>query len=114
MNTRTFMVFDIHARKNKIRDEKYFEIEMLDDITGEYVKTYASEENFNFDHWLPIIEAWQPNTLVAITGLFRFTRNSKTKQLQNIVNADSKPHILETYNQDVRDQYLNIYAKKYL
>jgi hypothetical protein len=108
------IVFDIHARKNKTRDEKYFEIEMLDDETGEYVKTYTGDEYFNFDNWRPVIDAWEPNTLVAISGIFKFKRDAKSKELTNIVNADSKPHILDTYNQSVRDQYLEVYASKYL
>ncbi len=114
MNTRTLIVFDIHARKNKIRDERYFEIEMLDDETGEYVKTYASEDNFNFNNWLPVIQTWQPKTLLAVTGVFKFKRDPKSKELTNIINADSKPHVYDVYDQSVRDQYLQIYAKRYL
>lgn len=114
MNVRTLLVFDIHARKNKQRDERYFEIEMLDDETGEYVKTYASEDNFNFDNWYPVIKTWQPKTLLAITGVFKFKRDPKTKLFTNIINADSKPHVYESYDQSVRDQYLQIYAKRYL
>lgn len=114
MTARTLIVFDIHARKNKDRDERYFEIEMVDDETGAYVKTYASEDNFNFDNWYPVIKTWQPKTLVAITGVFKFKRNPKSKQLTNIIDADSKPHVYETYDQSVRDQYLQLYASKHL
>jgi hypothetical protein len=114
MGARTLMVFDVHARKNKQRDERYYEIEMLDDETGTYVKTYASEDNFNYDNWEPVIRAWQPKKLIAIKGIFKFKRDAKTKQFTNIVNADSKPRIEEVYDQSVRDAYLDLYAHKYL
>ncbi len=114
MAARTLMVFDIHARKNKIRNERYYEIEMLDDETGAYVKTYASEDNFNYDNWHTVIKTWQPKTLLAIRGVFKFKMDPKTRSLTNIINADSKPYIDELYDQTVRDQYLDLYAKKYL
>jgi hypothetical protein len=114
MNVRTLMIFDIHARKNTKRDERYYEIEMLDDETGTYVKTYTSESNFNYDNWEPVIDAWQPSTMIAIRGVFKFKRDSKTMQFTNIVNADSKPHIDGIYDQSVRDAYLDLYASKYL
>lgn len=113
MTARTLMVFDIHSRKNK-RDERYHEIEMIDDETGEYVKTYATEGMFNFDNWEPVIDSWQPKTLLAITGVFKFKRDPKTKQFTNIINADSKPHVNESYDQSVRDQYLQLYAERHL
>ena len=114
MTARTLIVFDIHSRKNRQRDERYYEIEMLDDETGAYVKTYASEDNFNFDNWSSVIHTWQPKTLLAITGVFKFKRDPKTREFTNIINADSKPHVYESYDQTVRDQYLQLYAAKHL
>lgn len=114
MSARTLMVFNIHARKNKQRNERYYEIEMLDDASGTYLKTYASEDNFNYDNWEPIIRAWQPKTMVAIRGAFKFKRDPKTQEFTNIVNADSKPRIEDVYDQTVRDAYLDLYASKYL
>lgn len=113
MGARTLMVIDIHARKNHKRDERYYEIEMLDDQTGTYVKTYASEHNFNYDNWEPVIQAWQPKKLVAIKGIFKFKRDPKTREFTNIVNADSKPRVEQVYDHSVRDAYLLLYGQKY-
>jgi hypothetical protein len=113
MYSRTFVVVDVKRRYNKIRDEAYYTIEMLDDTTGELIKTYASEDNYNFCNWKSVIDDWDPisGQLLVLQGVFKFKRDPNTKEFTNVINADSKPRITETVD---RDAYLNLFAEKYL
>jgi hypothetical protein len=113
MYSRTLVVVDVKRRYNKIRDEIYYDIDMLDDSTGELLKTYASEDNYNFCNWKSVIDDWDPMSgqLLVLQGFFLFKRDPATKKITNIVNADSKPRITESVD---RDAYLNLFAEKYL
>jgi hypothetical protein len=113
MYSRTFVVIDIKRRYNRHRDEVFYAIEMLDDASGQLVKTYASEENYNFCNWKSVIDDWDPMSgqLLVLQGVFLFKRDHETRQLTNIVNADSTPRITECVD---RDAYLAAYAQRYL
>lgn len=113
MYSRTLVVTDVKRRYNRHRDEVFYEIEMLDDSTGDLVKTYASEDNYNFCNWKTVIEEHDIHSgqLLVLQGVFTFKRDRATKQISNVVNADSLPRITESVD---RDQYLLAYAARYL
>jgi hypothetical protein len=114
MNARRFMIVNIRSRYNKIRDQRYYDIEMLDDETGSFVRTYTCPDYSNWSKWEKIVDAWEPDTMISITGKFKFKRDKTSGELTNIVNADSMPFIEEIYNETSREIYLNSYAQAYL
>lgn len=114
MSYRRYMVVNIRYRYNKVRDQRYYDIEMIDDETGTFVRTYSGPDYRNWTKWEKIVDTWDTDKMVSITGDFKFKRDPDTKEFTNIINADSMPHIEEVYGSVARDLYLNKYAEAYL
>ena len=106
-NIHAAWVVNISRRYSKTNNEMYYTIEMVDDASGEYVKTYVSEDNMNMVLWDPIVQTWDDSTAICITGNFKTKRG---KEGERLINADCMPKAVERIG---REDLLNAVYERY-
>ena len=106
-NIHAAWVVNIKSGYSHKHQERFYTIEMVDDASGNYVKTYIGEFNRNIVLWEPIIETWDDTTAICITGKFK---TKKGKEGDCLINADCVPKAVERMS---RDDFLNAYYEHY-
>jgi hypothetical protein len=103
----TACVIGIERSYSKKNEEYYYDIEMVDAITGNYFRTYVGEDNFNYKHWKKTIDTFIQNNgkkTVILRGTIRVWKD-------NVINADSKPIVVDELDME---QFLQVYADNFL
>ena len=103
----TACVINIDRKYSTKNQEAYYDIEMVDNITGNYFRTYASEENYNYQNWMKVIDRFKEykgKKTIILKGNIRVKKD-------NIIDADSKPIVVDELDME---QFLQVYADNFL
>ena len=103
----TACVIGVERSYSKKNEEYYYNVEMVDNITGNYYRTYVSEENYNYQHWTKTIDTFKQyrgKKTIILKGTIRIKKD-------NIIDADSKPIVIDELDME---QFLQVYAENFL
>jgi hypothetical protein len=79
-------LYQAEHRYSKKNEESYVQLYLWDNESGYTYITYVSTENYNSKPWVDILNLWQPDQVICISGDFK----AKLKT-PHVINADQKP-----------------------